>query len=253
MKKILSVLLAVTMLLAGAVAAAETDTLTMATNAAFPPYEYYDDETGEIVGIDAEIAQAICDKLGYGLEIVDVDFDSIVPGVQSGKYTFGMAGMTVTEDRLESVDFSDSYATGIQVVIVPEDSAITSVDDLFAEGADHKVGVQQGTTGDIYASSDIEEAGLGSIERFKTGTDAVLALTSGKIDCVIIDNEPAKNFVAANEGLKILETEYAVEDYAICFSKDAPDLTARFNEALQELTEDGTVAAIIEKYIPSEE
>ena len=129
MKKILSVLLAVTMLLAGAVAAAETDTLTMATNAAFPPYEYYDDETGEIVGIDAEIAQAICDKLGYGLEIVNVDFDSIVPGVQSGKYTFGMAGMTVTEDRLESVDFSDSYATGIQVVIVPEDSAITSVDD----------------------------------------------------------------------------------------------------------------------------
>ena len=252
MKKLLSILLVLSMLLMGA-AMAETTTLTMATNAAFPPYEYYDDETGEVTGIDVEIAQAICDKLGYELEVVDVDFDSIVPGVQSGKYSFGMAGMTVTEDRLESVNFSDSYATGIQVVIVPEDSAITSVDDLLAEGASHSIGVQQGTTGDIYATSDIEEAGLGTVERFKTGTDAVLALTTGKLDCVIIDNEPAKNFVAANEGLKILDTEYAVEDYAACFAKDNTELLDAFNTALAELTEDGTIPAIIEKYIPSTE
>ena len=131
MKKIMSMLLVLSMLLMGA---AMAETLTMATNAAFPPYEYYDDETGEVTGIDVEIAQAICDKLGYELEVVDADFDSIVPGVQSGKYSFGMAGMTVTEDRLQSVNFSDTYATGVQVVIVPEDSAITSIDDLFDRG-----------------------------------------------------------------------------------------------------------------------
>ena len=241
MKKIMSMLLVLSMLLMGA---AMAETLTMATNAAFPPYEYYDDETGEVTGIDVEIAQAICDKLGYGLEVVDADFDSLVPGV---------AGMTVNEERLQSVNFSNTYATGVQVVIVPEDSPITSVDDLFAEGADNAVGVQQGTTGDLYATGDIEEAGLGSVERFKTGTDAVLALTTGKLDCVIIDNEPAKNFVAANEGLKILDTEYAVEDYAACFAKENTELLEAFNTALAELTEDGTVPAIIEKYIPSTE
>ncbi|OPZ69944.1 MAG: Glutamine-binding periplasmic protein precursor [Firmicutes bacterium ADurb.Bin467] len=250
MKRILSIVLALSMLVMAGAAAAET--LTMATNAAFPPYEYYDDETDKIVGIDAEIAAAICAKLGYELEIVDVDFDSIVPGVQAGKYSFGMAGMTVTEDRLKSVDFSDSYATGIQVVIVPEDSAIASADDLFAEGANHKVGVQQGTTGDLYTTWDIEDTGKGTIERFKNGADAVLALTSGKVECVVIDNEPAKNFVAANPGLKILDTEYILENYAMCFSKNTPELTAQVNGALKELIADGTVQAIIDKYIPAE-
>ena len=246
MKKIMSMLLVLSMLLMGA---AMAETLTMATNAAFPPYEYYDDETGEVTGIDVEIAQAICDKLGYELEVVDADFDSLVPGVQSGKYDFSMAGMTVTEDRLESVNFSDTYATGVQVVIVPEDSAITSIDDLMTEGADYSVGVQQGTTGDICATEDIEDAGFGTVERFKTGTDAVLALTTGKLDCVIIDNEPAKNFVAANEGLKILDTEYVIEEYAACFAKENTELLDAFNGALAELTEDGTVPAIIEKYL----
>ncbi len=250
MKKILSALIALSLLLTMGAAAAEK--LTMATNAAFPPYEYYDDETDQIIGIDAEIAAAIAEKLGYELEIVDVDFDSIVPGVQAGKYSFGMAGMTVTEERMQSVDFSESYATGIQVVIVPEGSAITSVDDLLADGANHKIGVQQGTTGDLYTTWDIEDEGKGAIERFKTGTDAVLALTSGKVDCVVIDNEPAKNFLAANEGLAILETEYAVEDYAMCFSKDTPELTEKVNGALKELIADGTVQAIIDKYIVSE-
>lgn len=250
MKKILSAVLMLALLMTVSAAAAEK--LTMATNAAFPPYEYYDDETDKIVGIDAEIAAAICAKLGYELEIVDVDFDSIVPGVQAGKYSFGMAGMTVTEERKQSVDFSDSYATGIQVVIVPEDSAITSVDDLLAEGANHKIGVQQGTTGDLYTTWDIEDTGKGSIERFKNGADAVLALTSGKVECVVIDNEPAKNFVAANAGLKILDTEYTLENYAMCFSKNTPELTAMVNGALQELIADGTVQAIIDKYIPAE-
>ena len=249
MKKILAIALICVLTLTGM---AMAETLKMGTNATFPPYEFYDDATGEVVGIDAEVAAAICAKLGYELEIVDMDFDAIIPAVTTGKIDFGMAGMTVTEERLQSVDFTTSYATGIQSVIVKEDSEITSVDDLFAEGANHKIGVQQGTTGDLYCSWDIEDEGLGSVERYKNGTDAVLALTSGKVDCVVIDNEPAKNYIAANEGLKILETEYVTENYAACFSKSNTELLEKFNQAMKELTDDGTIPAIIEKYIPSE-
>ncbi len=230
-------------------ATGEKETLIMATNAEFPPYEYHEGQG--IVGIDAEIAAAIAEKLGYDFQIEDMAFDSIIPAVTSGKASFGMAGMTVTPDRQESVDFSDSYATGIQVVIVKEDSPITSADDLLAEGANHVVGVQTGTTGDIYASGDIEEKGLGSIDRYNKGADAVQALVTGKVDCVIIDKEPAKAFVEANEGLKILDTEYAVEDYAICFAKDS-ELTEKVNGALKELIADGTVQTIIDKYISAE-
>lgn len=227
----------------------EKETLIMATNAEFPPYEYHEGQG--IVGIDAEIAAAIAEKLGYNFQIEDMAFDSIIPAVTSGKASFGMAGMTVTPDRQKSVDFSDSYATGIQVVIVKEDSAITTADDLLAEGANHVVGVQTGTTGDIYASGDIEEKGLGKIDRYNKGADAVQALVTGKVDCVIIDKEPAKAFVEANEGLKILDTEYAVEDYAICFAKDS-ELTEKVNGALKELIADGTVQKIIDKYISAE-
>lgn len=248
MKKILALVLVCMFALTGM---AMAETLKMGTNAAFPPYEYYSDEADEVIGIDAEVAALIAEKLGCELEIVDMDFDALIPAVSSGKIDFVMAGMTVTEERKQSVDFSDSYATGIQAVIVKEDSAITSVDDLFVEGANNKIGVQQGTTGDIYCSGDIEEAGLGSIERFKTGTDAVLALTTGKVDCVVIDNEPAKNYVAANEGLKILDTQYAVEDYAIALAKDS-ELTAKVNAALEELIADGSVQAVIDKYISAE-
>ena len=177
--------------------------------------------------------------------------DKYINAVDTGKVDFGMAGMTVTEERLQSVDFTSSYATGIQVVIVTEDSSLTSVDDLFADGANHVVGVQMGTTGDIYCSGDIEDAGLGSIQRYNNGADATLALVSGKVDCVVIDNEPAKNFVAANEGLKILDSEYAVEDYAIALAKDS-ELTEKINAALEELIADGTVQAIVNKYIPAE-
>ncbi len=263
MKKFMKGLLATTMVFAmmtslvgcgGSNAPAEevdetVETLIMATNAAFPPYEYY--EGAAIVGIDAEVGKAIADKLGMGFAIEDMEFDAIIPAVTSGKASFGMAGMTVTEERMQSVDFSDSYATGVQVVIVKEDSAITTVDDLFAEGAFHKVGVQTGTTGDLYTTWDLEDMGLGTVERFNKGADAVLALAEGKVDCVVIDNEPAKQFVAANEGLKILDTEYIEEHYAICFAKDS-ELTATVNAALQELIADGTVQAIIDKYISAE-
>ena len=223
--------------------------LSMATEATFPPYEYYDGDS--IVGIDVEIAQAIADKLGLTLQVTDIAFDSIIPGVQAGKYDVGFAGMTVTEERLQQVNFTDSYATGIQVVIVGPDSSITSVDDLFAEGANHVVGVQTSTTGFIYATSDIEEAGLGTVKSFSKTTDAIEALKNGQIDCVILDNEPAKALVAANPdaGLSILDTEYTVEDYAIAISKDNSALKDAINGALQELIADGTVQTILDKYI----
>lgn len=256
MKKILALALAMltaVCCLAGCGANENTDgakTITMATNAEFPPYEFM--ENNEIVGIDAEIAKAIADKLGYELVIENVDFDSLIPGVQTGKYDFVAAGMTVTDERLEQVDFTQSYATGIQSIIVKEDSAITCADDLFAEGASTKIGVQLATTGDLYCTWDIEDEGLGTVERYNKGADAVMALNSDKVDCVVIDNEPAKVFVANNPGLKILDTEYAIEDYAIAVSKDNPELLENINKALGELIADGTVKNIIEKYIPAE-
>lgn len=219
--------------------------LIMATNAAFPPYEFY--EGDKIVGIDAEVAEAIAEKLGLTLQIEDMAFDSIIAAVQSGKVDMGMAGMTVTEERLESINFTDSYATGVQVVIVADDSEIASVDDLFEGG--YTIGVQASTTGDLYCTWDLEDEGLATIERYNNGADAVQALVTGKVDCVVIDNEPAKSYVEANEGLQILETEYAVEDYAICISKDNEALLTAINNALNELIADGTVQSVIDKYI----
>ena len=200
--------------------------LIMATNAEFPPYEYKE-----------------------GDKIV-VDFDSIIPGVQSGKYDMGMAGMTVTDERKEKVNFSDSYATGVQVVIVKEDSEIKSIDDL--EGK--KIGAQQGTTGYIYASDTPENDGFGeeNVTGYQNGALAVEALKGGKVDCVIIDNEPAKAYVAANEGLRILDTEYVTEDYAICFAKENTELQEKVNDALKELIDDGSVKKVVDKYIKAD-
>lgn len=219
--------------------------LTMATNAFFPPYEYY--EGDKIVGIDAEIAGAIAEKLGLELEIVNMEFDSIITAVATGSADFGLAGMTVTEKRLKEVDFSTTYANGVQSIIVKEGSPITTCDDLYAEGVSYKVGVQLGTTGDIYASDDF---GSDRVVQYKNGNEAVMALQSGDVDCVIIDNEPAKSFIKANEGLVILDTEYANEDYAACFKKNNP-LRDDVNAAIEELIADGTIDAIIAKYIPA--
>ncbi len=222
----------------------ETNVIKMATNAYFKPYEYY--EGDKIIGIDAEIAEKIAEKLGMTLEIVDMDFNSILTAVNEGSVDFGMAGMTVTEERLEEVDFSVSYANGVQSVIVKEGSPITSVDDLYAEGASYKIGTQLGTTGDSYSTDDF---GADNVVGFNNGNEAVLALLGDSVDCVIIDNEPAKAFVAANEGLKILDTSYADEDYAICVKKGNSELLDKLNAAIVELTDDGTIEGIVNKYI----
>lgn len=221
--------------------------LTLATSADFPPYEYYEGDT--ITGIDVEIAQAIADKLGLTLQIEDMDFNTIVAAIQNGKYDIGMAGLTVNEDRSAVVDFTDSYATGIQAILVPEDSPITSVDDLLNNIGTYKIGVQLSTTGDIYACDDF---GSENVEEYTKGADAVLALTTGKIDAVIIDKEPAKSFAAANTGLKLLDTDYTVEDYAIIVQKGNSALKDAINKALAALKEDGTIQAIIDKYITTD-
>lgn len=251
LKKILAAVLVLAMLFAFAGCAKKEQpltindgVLTMATNAEFPPYEYY--EGDNIVGIDAEVAALIAEKLGLELEIKDVDFDSIIPGVQSGKYDIGMAGMTKTDERLKKINFTSVYAKGVQVVIVKEDGAIASVDDI----ADKKIGVQQGTTGDIYATDDFGEE---NVTKYANGALAVEALKSDKVDCVIIDNEPAKAYVAANEGLKILDTSYADEDYAICVAKENTALLEKVNAALEEVIADGSLQKIVDKYINAAE
>lgn len=225
----------------------EPKALVMATSADFPPYEFYQDN--KIVGIDADIARAIAERLGMVLVIEDMDFNSVIASVEVGKYDMGMAGLTTSDERKEQVSFTASYATGIQVIIVPENSDITSVDDLFEENAHHKIGVQLSTTGDIYTTTDLEEAGLAFIDRYQKGADAIMALTSGKVDCVVIDNEPAKAFVSQNPGLKILETEYAVEEYAIIVNKSNTELLENIDAALRDMIADGTAQAIVDKYI----
>ncbi len=275
MKKLLALALALVLALGlfTACGGSKDNQLVMATNAAFPPYEYKDGDT--IVGIDAEIAAAIAENLGMELVIEDVDFGAVLTGVAEGKYDMGMAGITVTDERKETMDFSDTYATGIQVIIVKDGSEIESLDDLFEFNEDGdpvalknpgiKVGVQENTTGDIYSSSAVEGWGFNDLNedesiktdrvvRYKTGAEAVSALKSDKVDCVIIDNEPAKSFVAANEGIHILEgdNEYAIEDYAICVDKGNTELLEKINKALEELKADGTVDKIINKYIPKD-
>ena len=223
---------------------ADGGTLRMGTNATFPPYEFVGDD-GNVQGIDADIAAAIADKLGMKLEITDMEFDSLIPALQSDTIDVALAGMTVTPDRQENVDFSDSYAKGVQVIIVKDGSDIASPDDLEGKS----IGVQTGTTGDIYCTDDY---GQEHVKQFNNGPLAVAALVNGQIDCVVIDQEPAKNYVAANSGLKILDTAYAQEDYAIGVAKGNTQLLDAINGALEELKADGTLQAIVDKYINAE-
>lgn len=235
-------------------AASETETaelstvepgkLIMSTNAAFPPYEMTTD-SGEFEGIDIETAQAIADKLGLELQIDDMDFDAALLAVQQGKADMVMAGVTVTDERQNVMDFTDSYATGIQSIIVKEDSDIASVDDL----ADKKIGTQRGTTGYLYCSDDFGDE---NVVAYDNGLTAVQMLNNGQVDCVVIDNAPAKEFIAANPGLKLLDTAYVEESYAIGVGKGNTELKDAINTALEELKADGTLQAIVDKYITAE-
>jgi len=223
----------------------DKDTIVVATNAAFPPYEFYENE--QAVGIDMDIMRAICDKLGYKMEVSDMEFGSIIIAVSSGKADVGAAGITVTEDRKKSVDFTSGYTTAVQAVIVTEDTSISSIDDLAGDNI--KIGVQQDTTGDIYATDDYGED---HIVRFNKGADAVQALITGKVDAVIIDNSPAETFVSQNEGLMLLPTAYAEEEYAFVIAKDNTEFYNKVNGALEELIADGTVQKIIDTYISAD-
>ena len=227
----------------------EPGKLIMSTNAAFPPYEMTADD-GSFEGIDVEIAGAIAEKLGLELQIDDMDFDAALLAAQTGKSDMVMAGVTVTEDRQTVMDFSDSYATSIQVVIVPEDSDIASIDDMTGK----MIGVQRGTTGDQYCSASVEDGGFGeeNVTRYDNGLTAVQALNNSQVDCVVIDNAPAQEFVAANPGLKILDTEYANEEYAIGVAKGNTQLLDAINTAIAELKADGTIQSILDKYISAE-
>ena len=218
--------------------------LTMSTNAAFPPYESTDDN-GNFVGIDIDVAPAIAEQLGLELQVDDMDFDAALLAAQNGKSDLVMAGVTVTEDRQLVMDFSDSYATGIQSIIVKEDSDVATPDDL----ADKMIGTQRGTTGYIYCSDDFGDE---HVTPYDDGLTAVQALVNGQVDAVVIDNAPAKEFVAANPGLKILDTAYAEEDYAIGVAKGNTAMLDAINGALEELKNDGTLQAIIDKYIKAE-
>ncbi|MBQ9050228.1 MAG: amino acid ABC transporter substrate-binding protein [Lachnospiraceae bacterium] len=228
----------------------EAGKLHMATNAAFPPYEMISDNGG-FEGIDVEIATLIAQKLGLELVVDDMEFGSVITSVQGGKSDIAMAGLTVTDERKQNVDFTESYATGVQVIIVPEGSDIATVDDL---ANDKMIGVQDGTTGYIYCSSPVEDGGYGEdhVTSYPNGAMAIEALKGGKVDAVVIDNEPAKAFVQANAGLKILDTEYIVENYAIGISKDNNGLRDAVNNALKELIADGSVKLIVDKYINAE-
>lgn len=228
---------------ASALTTLETGKLIMSTNAEFPPYELKDDD-GNYIGIDVEIAKAIAEKLGLELEILDVDFDAALLAVQQGKSDIVMAGVTVNDDRKLVMNFSNTYATGKQVIIVAEGSDVT-IDNL----GEKMIGTQRATTGYIYASDDYGED---HVTAYDNGATAVQALKNGQVNCVIIDNAPAQEYVKANPGLKILETEYVIEDYAIGVDKNNAQLLDAINAALTELTNDGAIQSILDKYITAE-
>lgn len=242
MKKFLCLAASLMMVFSLVACTSKKDELVMATNAEFPPYEYH--EGDKIVGIDVEICQAIADEMGRELVVEDMAFDSVITSVYTGKADLGAAGLTVTEDRLKNINFSTPYATAAQVIIVLDDSEISSPDDLIGK----TIGVQLGTTGDIYAE-DIEDA---TLERYNKGFEAVQALLQGKIDAVIIDNEPAKVYVSQNEGLKIVDEAFTYEEYAIAIAKNNTELLDEVNSAIAKLKESGKLDEIVNKYISAD-
>ena len=232
----------------------EPGKLIMSTNAAFPPYEMVADGEGVyqgLEGIDVEIALAIADKLGLELVIDDMDFDAALMAVQNNSADVMLAGLSYSEDRDEVVDFTDSYATGIQSVIVKEGSDVT-MDNV----GEYLIGTQRGTTGFQYASAPVEEDGYGEehVTGYDNGATAVQELINGTIDAVIIDNAPAQEYVAANPdaGLALLDGAWVEEDYCAAVDEGNTVLLDAINAALNEMITDGTVQTIVDKYITAE-
>ena len=257
LKVILAIVLAIALLCMGCAPASEpaakegTPTidkikaagkLTMLTNAGFAPYEFLG-EDNSVIGVDVEIATAIAKELGVELEVVDMDFDSIILAIQSGKGDLGIAGITNTEERRQTVDFSINYVDSLQMIIVPEGSAITGPADL----AGKSVGVQMGTTGDLLVTDGVEGV---NVQRYKTGPDAGAELAAGKLDAVVIDAGPAAQIAKANAGLVVLETPATdePEQYAIAIAKGNDDLKAMVDSVLEKLIADGQVQAWIDEY-----
>lgn len=257
MKKFLTMVLALALVLSLAACGGGEDGLTveagklhMSTNAQFPPYEMVADD-GSFEGIDVEVAGLIAQKLGLELVVDDMGFTAALEAVQNGKSDIAMGAITVNEERKASMDFTDSYATGIQVVIVPEGSPIASIDDLANAAL---IGTQEGTTGYAYCSDTPENGGYGEehVVAYESGAVAIQALLSGQVDCVVIDDQPAQAYVKANPSLVILDTEFTVEDYAIAVAKGNTAMLEKVNQALSELIADGSVQKVIDKYITAD-
>ena len=247
MKKFLALALAALFLLSGLAALAENGTLTLASNYAFPPYVYVDDDTSEFTGIDVEIAKVVLGELGYDIDPQDMEFGAIVVGVQAGKYDIGCGAITITEERKQNVDFSIPYETAIQQVVVLADSELNTMEAIrAADGI--LIGVQQDTTGHYYVEDDLCADNGNTVMPYKTAADAIQALKSGSIDAVVVDNGPAQEFLATDESLLMFTSDCPIEEYGFCFSKDNADLTAAFNEVLQAKLDDGTVDAILTKF-----
>lgn len=249
MKKIVSLIMAAAMLLASSVCFADSETvMRVGTNPEFAPFEYVDDN-GEIAGIDVDIMNEIGKDLGVTIEMQAMEFDALVPSLASGKLDATIAGMTITDERKQSVLFSDPYFTSTQVVILPEGSDIATIDDLKGK----KIGVQLGTTGDIYTTENIEGA---EVSRYNKGMDAALDVINGRLDAVIIDTLPAKQFVASLTGLVVHDeilTDVEVEPYGIAVPMGQEELVEKINASLKRMQEDGTFDAILVKYIDEED
>lgn len=218
----------------------KSNKLVMVTNAEFPPYEFKDG--GNFEGIDIEIAKLIAEKMGKELEILDVEFDAIIPAIVNNKADIALAGLTVTPDRKENVAFSDTYLKATQRVLVKQDSDIKNINDM----KDKKIGVQTGNTADIYCTNDFGER---NISRFSKHVDAVEALKNKKIDAIVLDNEPAKVFDKENDEIVMLDDIYCEEEYAIAMNKDNKDLLDQINNILSEIKVSGAFDEIVEKYI----
>lgn len=222
------------------------DTIIVGTNAEFPPFEYVDDN-GEFDGFDIALMQAVCDKIGVKMEVNNMEFKSLLGAMQLNSIDVIAAGMTVTEERQKSVDFTDSYYEAKQVIIVKNDSNVTSFADLDGKS----IGVQEGTTGDLFVTPEEDGALVkdADVKRFKKGVDAVMDLKNGGVDAVVIDKNPATEFVSGNDDLKIVEDDTATENYAFAIAKGNTELADAINKAVEELKADGTYDSLVKEYI----